>query len=170
MTVLPAAPPIDLQISGCGVSRAMIDGVEAEVVTNGLTAGMGMTWSLSRFLTEGPDTLDVESDRSAGFVYTQVPVRGGFTAELACGAVYDARRAGLVRPRRSAARFRFSGRENHVFGVVASLEAIKAWFDGAVPKGLRPLLADRDTTLHAPPVLPGYLHQSPAPNRARQGT
>ncbi|WP_112321728.1 helix-turn-helix domain-containing protein [Oceanibium sediminis] len=125
------------------------------------TTGSGVSWSLSHFHTRGPDSVEVRSTRDPDFVFTQVPLKGGFEGELGCGLPIDDAMVGLIRPRNSDAFFRFDARENELFGALAPLEVVERWFGDDVPHGIRPLLngAGRET-IHRPRALPGYLRQT----------
>ncbi|EPX75594.1 hypothetical protein Salmuc_00082 [Salipiger mucosus DSM 16094] len=123
--------------------------------------GSGVSWSLSSFRTSGPDTVEVQSTRDPSFVFTQVPLHGGFAAELSCGHHYDARAPGLVRPRISGALYQFEAPDNEIFGTLATLETIEGWFGDQVPPALRPLLDGvGNETYHSPRALPDYLRRT----------
>lgn len=125
------------------------------------TDGSGVSWSLSNFRTDGPDTVEVQSARAPEFVFTQVPLTGCFDAELACGQPYGSHTSGLIRPRASGALYRFAGKENRVFGALAPLSVIERWFGGHVPAPIRPLLEGAgSTTVVRPRPLPAYLRHA----------
>ncbi|WP_418594919.1 helix-turn-helix domain-containing protein [Ponticoccus sp. (in: a-proteobacteria)] len=154
--------PVEIRLGGGrkAVSQTL-SGVEMSWQTNPAPDRSGVSWSLSRFRTSGPDTLEVQSTRSPGFVFTQVPLRGDFKAELSCGRKYQASATGLIVPRISGARYSFFASDNQIFGTLASLEAVERWFGDQVPRGIRPLLDGAGArTIHRPRKLPGYLHQA----------
>ncbi|WP_010139726.1 helix-turn-helix domain-containing protein [Oceanicola sp. S124] len=120
----------------------------------------GLHWSLSHFRTKGPDTIEVQGGRLSDFFFTQVAISGTFEAELTCGAMYDTRAIGLLRPQRPAARYRFSERENRLFGVLSTPETIEGWFGDHLPPRLRRLLDGvGGATYHRPNPLPNDLRQ-----------
>ncbi len=124
------------------------------------TDGSGVSWSLSQFRTSGPDSVEVTSSRNTGFVFTQVVLKGGFEAELACGRRYLDTAPGLIRPSVSGALYRFGAADNAIFGTLASLETVKDWFGGPVPKGVRPLLEGGSRTYHRARALPVHLREA----------
>ncbi|MBR9652968.1 helix-turn-helix transcriptional regulator [Thalassobius aquimarinus] len=136
------------------------DKVEIENASSPDSAGSGLSWSLSHFRSRGPDMVEVQSTRPADYVYTQVPLSGGFEAKLNCGTTYSSGATGLIRPQKSGALFRFARRENSLFGVMASLQTVEGWFAGKVPPAVRALLDGAGTgTFHQPHPLPEYLRQ-----------
>lgn len=156
----PALHKLDLSDPEEFVTRVKTSQVDIEVASRPAQSCHGLSWSLSHFHSKGPDTVEVDSSRDTDFVFTQVPLSGGFETEFACGTRYDANNAGLMRPKNNAARFRFRESENSLFGVLASLEAVEGWFGRSVPDALRGLLDGAGgRTFHRARSTPGYLRQ-----------
>ncbi|WP_081657493.1 helix-turn-helix domain-containing protein [Pseudovibrio exalbescens] len=152
--------PMGLRITTPGTSRLKTDEVDIEVASFADRTGTGLKWSLSHFRSQGPDAVEVQSERAAEYVFTQVPLAGTFEAELNCGTQYDGATAGLIRPKESSALFRFNHSDNAMFGVLLPLTVLEQWFGGDVPKGARDLLRRvGSATLHRPSPLPLYLRQ-----------
>ncbi|WP_421904482.1 helix-turn-helix domain-containing protein [Mameliella sp.] len=155
--------PIELHLGNGEASdavRRQSGTVEMSWQRNPGTDGSGVSWSLSQFRTSGPDSVEVTSSRDGDFVFTQVVLKGGFEAELACGRRYQDSAPGLIRPSVSGAMYRFGAADNAIFGALASLETVKAWFGGPVPKGVRPLIEGGSNTYHRARALPLHLRQA----------
>lgn len=153
--------PVGLRLSQAGVSRLQTDQVDIEVATSPDVSGSGLSWSLSHFRTRGPSEVEVAGSRPAGYVFSQVPLSGGYEVELTCGTRFEARTAGLVRPQKSGALFHFEEAENQLFGVLAPLETVEGWFGNRVPAAVRRLLDNEGReSYHRPQPLPAHLYQS----------
>ncbi|WP_010140728.1 AraC family transcriptional regulator [Oceanicola sp. S124] len=122
----------------------------------------GLCWSLSHFHAPGSGReLEVGGSRGTDYVFTQIPLAGGFEAEMTCGTRVTGARAGLISPGAPLMHFRFHASENRGFGVEASLDAVERWFGKDVPPAIRAMLDNAGRgSFHQPVALPDYLLQT----------
>lgn len=154
-----AAQPVELCLSGLETVKVKTETVDIEVQRAKAAPDTGIAWTKTRFRSNGPDTVEVVSNRPADYVFTQVPLGGSFAAELTCGALYKSETVGLIRPRESGALFRLNRREADIFGVNAPLEMVERWFAGKVPKAVQRLLDGMGG--------PSFLTKAPLPSYLR---
>ncbi|WP_081285863.1 helix-turn-helix domain-containing protein [Tritonibacter mobilis] len=153
--------PVELCLSGVETVALKTAAVDIEVQRAKAAPDTGIAWTKTRFRSNGPDTVEVVSNRPADFVFTQVPLGGSFAAELTCGTHYESETVGLVRPRDSGALFRLQRSEADIFGVNAPLEMVERWFAGKVPKAVQRILDGMGgPSLVTQAPLPSYLRIS----------
>ena len=74
--------PVELCLSGVETVALKTAAVDIEVQRAKAAPDTGIAWTKTRFRSNGPDTVEVVSNRPADFVFTQVPLGGSFAAEL----------------------------------------------------------------------------------------
>lgn len=152
---------VTMALSRHGDTRLETPDVSAEVRPRRGPTGSGIEWSVSRFESRGTDAIEVLGSRETDFLFTQVPLTGGFEVELADGLRYCASSSALIRPKWPGATFRFYRNRNTLFGTLVSLETLGRWFGDRLSPGIRALASDRidqSARLNAP--LPPHLRTS----------